>query len=95
MSITVHITERDNAEGSTFSTDFIKFREARVEYGFSPKLVKKAASAKGVLRFYGRNLFIWSPWPMFDLNSVPLAIRGSCKVLRQLNSHLPVHSDLT
>jgi TonB-linked SusC/RagA family outer membrane protein len=56
----------DNAEGSTFSTDFIKFREARVEYGFSPKLVKKLRLQRAVLGFYGRNLFIWSPWPMFD-----------------------------
>ncbi|MRG47936.1 SusC/RagA family TonB-linked outer membrane protein [Chitinophaga sp. SYP-B3965] len=56
----------DNAEGSTFSTDFIKFREARVEYGFSPKLIKRLGLQKAVLGFYGRNLFIWSPWPMFD-----------------------------
>jgi hypothetical protein len=26
----------DNAEGSTFSTDFIKFREARIDYTLNP-----------------------------------------------------------
>lgn len=56
----------DNAEGSTFSTDFIKFREARVDYAFSPKLIKRLGLQRAVLGFYGRNLFIWSPWPMFD-----------------------------
>lgn len=56
----------DNAEGSTFSTDFIKFREARLDYGFNPKLVKRLGLQKATLGFYGRNLFIWSPWPMFD-----------------------------
>ncbi len=56
----------DNAEGSTFSTDFIKFREARLDYSLKAALLKKLGLQKAVVGIYGRNLFIWSPWPMFD-----------------------------
>lgn len=56
----------DNAEGSTFSTDFIKFREARLDYALPAKVTKKLGMNKVVFGVYGRNLFIWSPWPMFD-----------------------------
>jgi hypothetical protein len=56
----------DNAEGSTFSTDFIKFREARLDFTLNPRLTKKLRLQKATLGIYGRDLFIWSPWPMFD-----------------------------
>jgi TonB-linked SusC/RagA family outer membrane protein len=56
----------DNAEGSTFSTDFIKFREARLDYTFNTKIIKKLGLQKAAIGIYGRDLFIWSPWPMFD-----------------------------
>jgi hypothetical protein len=56
----------DNAEGSTFSTDFIKFREARIDYTLDAKLTKKLGLQSAKLGVYGRDLFIWSPWPMFD-----------------------------
>jgi TonB-linked SusC/RagA family outer membrane protein len=57
---------QDNAEGSTFSTDFIKFREARLDYTLPVKLLKKVGLQRASLGVYGRDLFIWSPWPMFD-----------------------------
>lgn len=56
----------DNAEGSTFSTDFIKFREARFEYTIPAKVTARLGLQKATLGVYGRDLFIWSPWPMFD-----------------------------
>lgn len=56
----------DNAEGSTFSTDFIKFREARLDYTLNKKITKRLGLQKVVFGVYGRNLFIWSPWPVFD-----------------------------
>ena len=56
----------NNAEGSTFSTDFIKFREARLDYTISPDLTKKLGLQRATIGVYGRDLFIWSPWPMFD-----------------------------
>lgn len=56
----------DNAEGSTFSTDFIKFREARIDFTLNSKLVQKLKLQRATVGVYGRDLFIWSPWPMFD-----------------------------
>ena len=56
----------DNAEGSTFSTDFVKFREARLDYTINPRLTKKLHLQRATFGVYGRNLAIWSPWPMFD-----------------------------
>ncbi|WP_240347890.1 SusC/RagA family TonB-linked outer membrane protein [Longitalea arenae] len=55
-----------NAEGSTFSTDFVKFREASLSYAFKPKLLKKIGLNTASVGLYGRDLFIWSPWPIFD-----------------------------
>ena len=56
----------DNAEGNTFSTDFIKFREARFDYTFSPKVTKRLGIQRLTLGVYGRNLYIWTKWPIFD-----------------------------
>src|SRR5690606_24277190 len=56
----------DNAEGSTFPTDFIKFREARLDYTFSQRVVSRLGLNKATIGVYGRNLFIWSKWPAFD-----------------------------
>ncbi len=55
-----------NAEGSTFSTDFLKFREASLVYNFKPKFLKKLGLKSALIGVYGRDLFIWSPWPIFD-----------------------------
>jgi TonB-linked SusC/RagA family outer membrane protein len=56
----------DNAEGSTFSTDFIKFREARLDFTLPAKLLKKLGLQKATVGVYGRDLYIWSKWPGFD-----------------------------
>lgn len=61
-----HAMGANNAEGSTFSTDFIKFREASFNYALPLKLTKKLGLQKASIGVYGRNLFIWSPWPIFD-----------------------------
>ncbi|WP_346237571.1 SusC/RagA family TonB-linked outer membrane protein [Niabella insulamsoli] len=56
----------DNAEGSTFSTDFIKFREARLDYNLPQHVVGKIGLNRVTVGVFGRDLFIWSSWPMFD-----------------------------
>ena len=56
----------DNAEGSTFKTDFIKFREATLNYRLSKRWLRNTGLSSVTIGVYGRNLFIWSPWPMFD-----------------------------
>lgn len=57
---------QDNAEGSTFSTNFIKFREARFDYSFSKAFVNRLKLQRASVGVYGRNLVIWSNWPNFD-----------------------------
>jgi TonB-linked SusC/RagA family outer membrane protein len=56
----------NQAEGSIFSTDYLKFREANLTYAFNRRLLQGLGISKLTLGVYGRNLFIWSPWPAFD-----------------------------
>lgn len=56
----------DNGEGSTFSTNFIKFREASLYYTIAPAKLKKVGISKLTFGVYGRDLFIWTKWPAFD-----------------------------
>lgn len=56
----------NNAEGSSFSTDFIKFRELRLDYSLNATALKALGIQRATIGLYGRDLFIWSPWPMFD-----------------------------
>jgi len=56
----------DNAEGNTFSTNFLKFREARFDYSLSPRLVKRLGLTRATVGVYGRDLYIWTKWPIFD-----------------------------
>jgi TonB-linked SusC/RagA family outer membrane protein len=56
----------DNAEGSTFRTDFIKFREARLDYTINSRITRKLGLQRATVGVYGRDLFVWSEWPVFD-----------------------------
>lgn len=56
----------DNAEGNTFSTNFLKFREARFDYSLSPRLIKRLGLTRATVGVYGRDLYIWTKWPIFD-----------------------------
>lgn len=55
-----------NGEGATYKTDFIKFREARLDYTLPKSLLKSVKISRATIGVYGRNLAIWSTWPMFD-----------------------------
>jgi len=57
---------RDNVEANTFSTDFIKFREARFDYTFAKKLTTKLKLQKALIGVYGRDLFVFTKWPGYD-----------------------------
>ncbi|TDQ07639.1 SusC/RagA family TonB-linked outer membrane protein [Pedobacter metabolipauper] len=57
---------RDNVESNLFSTDFIKLREARLDYTFTPKFLNKLGLQKGTIGLYGRDLFMFTHWPVFD-----------------------------
>ncbi|MFC3198761.1 SusC/RagA family TonB-linked outer membrane protein [Parapedobacter deserti] len=56
----------NQGEGNTFPTDFIKFREARLDYTLNSRLTSRLRLQRATLGVYGRNLFIWSKWPAFD-----------------------------
>lgn len=57
---------RDNVEGNTFSTDFIKLREVRFDYTFNTNLMKKLKLEKATIGIYGRDLFMITKWPSYD-----------------------------
>ncbi|MES2829575.1 MAG: SusC/RagA family TonB-linked outer membrane protein [Bacteroidota bacterium] len=56
----------NHAEGGLFRTDYLKFREANLTYTFNTRFVQGMGISRLTLGVYGRNLFIWSPWPAFD-----------------------------
>ena len=58
--------KRDNIESNLFSTDFIKLRETRLDYTFTPQFLKKIGFTKGTIGLYGRDLLVFSHWPSFD-----------------------------
>lgn len=60
-----HFGER-NVEGATFSTDFIKLREARIDYVFNKKTLARMKLQRASIGIYGRDLLILSRWPGFD-----------------------------
>lgn len=57
---------RDNVEANTFSTDFIKLRELRLDYTVPAKLLEKLKLQRAVIGIYGRDLFQFTKWPGFD-----------------------------
>lgn len=56
----------DNVEANVFSTDFIKLREARVDYVVPARTLKKLGIQSAMIGVYGRDLFMISGWPAFD-----------------------------
>jgi TonB-linked SusC/RagA family outer membrane protein len=57
---------RDNVESNVFSTDFVKWREARIDYTFAPTTIKKLGLQRASIGIYGRDLLVISNWPAFD-----------------------------
>ena len=57
---------RDNVEANTFSTDYIKLREARLDYTIPQKFTSRLKLQKAMIGIYGRDLFMITNWPAFD-----------------------------
>lgn len=57
---------KDNVEGTTYSTDFLKLREMRIDYTFSQQQLSKIGLQRATIGLFGRDLFTWSNWPVFD-----------------------------
>jgi len=56
----------NNAEGATFSTNFIKLREARFDYTVPVKWISRVGLQRATIGVYGRDLYVWTKWPGFD-----------------------------
>ncbi|MCK7554230.1 TonB-dependent receptor [Chitinophaga sedimenti] len=85
----------DNAEGSTFKTDFIKFRELRFDYTFKPALLKKIGMQKAQIGVYGRNWLSGLHGQCSILSLAPSAVPTSYRASRLPSSRLPVPLALT
>ena len=57
---------RDNVEANTFSTDFIKLREARLDYTLPQKFISRLKLQRAMIGIYGRDLLMITKWPAFD-----------------------------
>lgn len=57
---------KDNVEGTTYSTDFLKLREARLDYSLSPKQLERFGLTRATIGVFGRDLFMSTKWPIFD-----------------------------
>ena len=75
---------RDNVEGATYSTDFIKLREARLDYNLTPKVLSKLGLQRVTIGVYGRDLFMITKWPGFDpeFGSLTLNAQGTPTIAR-------------
>ncbi len=75
---------RDNVEGATYSTDFIKLREARLDYTLPANLVKKLKLQRVMIGVYGRDLLTITKWPAFDpeLGTLTLNSQGTPTIAR-------------
>lgn len=57
---------RDNVEGTSYSTDFIKLREVRLDYVLPRALSNKLKLQRASVGIYGRDLYTFTKWPAFD-----------------------------
>ncbi|WCT10167.1 SusC/RagA family TonB-linked outer membrane protein [Mucilaginibacter jinjuensis] len=57
---------RSNVEGATYSTDFVKLREARFDYTFTSRQVSRFGLTRVTIGVYGRDLLMITKWPGFD-----------------------------
>lgn len=57
---------KDNVEGTSYSTDFLKLREARLDYSLTPQQLSKIGLQRASIGVFGRDLFMWTDWPVFD-----------------------------
>lgn len=58
---------RDNTRENTFSTDFFKLRELRLDYRFPAKLLAKTKVIQGLsVGVFATNVFCITDWPQYD-----------------------------
>lgn len=63
---------RANVETNTFDTSFIKLRDARISYSFPKKITEELKISDLTLALFGRNLWMWTEFPLFDPEAATL-----------------------
>lgn len=63
---------RANVESNSFDASYLKLREARLEYSFPQKMLRKSFLQNVSLALYGRDLFMLTSFPMFDPETAAL-----------------------
>lgn len=61
-----------NVEANLFDASFLKIREIRIEYEFDKKLLRKTPLSQASIALYGRNLFCFTDYPVFDPETAAL-----------------------
>ena len=59
-------------ESNSFDASFIKLREMRLEYGIPVKFLQKTSIRQASIALYGRDLAMWTNFPMFDPETAAL-----------------------
>ncbi|WP_209388479.1 SusC/RagA family TonB-linked outer membrane protein [Chryseobacterium sp. RR2-3-20] len=57
---------RANVETNSFNTSFIKLREANIMFQFPSQMVKNLKMSELSVGLFGRNLWVWTKFPLFD-----------------------------
>lgn len=61
------VQDRYNGEAHTYSTSFLKFKEARLDYTLPAALCKRLKVLQGAsIGIFATNIFSWDKWPQFD-----------------------------
>jgi TonB-linked SusC/RagA family outer membrane protein len=66
---------RANVEANSFDASYIKLREARLEYSLPKKLLTKTFIRQASVGVYGRDLLLFTDFPIFDPETA--ALNGS------------------
>jgi hypothetical protein len=66
---------RANVESNSFDASFVKLREMRVEYALPARVLSKTSIRSASIAFYGRDLAMWTKFPIFDPETA--ALNGS------------------
>lgn len=63
---------RANVESNSFDASFVKLREMRIEYNIPTRYLQRYLLNKASIAFYGRDLAMWTKFPMFDPETAAL-----------------------
>ncbi|TYP95823.1 TonB-linked SusC/RagA family outer membrane protein [Sphingobacterium allocomposti] len=66
---------RANLETNSFDASYLKLREVRFEFGLPKSVVSRLKMNNASIAFFGRDLFMWTNFPMYDPETA--ALNGS------------------